>query len=69
MSMLSKLLFPIWNMFITLSEDQAGPEQISINNQQLVRELELKALEKKLDNSLANETEESLTESLKQQRT
>ncbi len=65
---LSKLLFPIWNAFMSLCDDQAGPDQISKNNQELARELDLKAMESKLDKSLANETKESLTEWIKQKR-
>lgn len=42
---LSKLLVPIWNSFMSLCDDQAGPDQISKNNQELLRELNLKASE------------------------
>lgn len=35
-----KLLMPIWNMFMSINDDQSGPDQISLNNQRLVREME-----------------------------
>lgn len=63
-----KILTPILQMFESIDNDGAGPNQISLNNQRLARELDLKALEKKLDNSLENETEQSLTEWIKQKR-
>jgi hypothetical protein len=35
-----KLLTPILQMFESIDNDGAGPDQISLNNQQLVREME-----------------------------
>ena len=37
-----RLLLPVWDMLMTISDDGAGPDQISLNNQQLVREMENK---------------------------
>jgi fatty-acid desaturase len=34
-----RLLLPVWDMLMTISDDGAGPDQISLNNQQLVREM------------------------------
>jgi hypothetical protein len=55
-----KWIFPIWNAFISICNDEAGPEFITKNNLELVEKLKQRKMSKIKEQSINNLTTEDV---------